>query len=390
MSNVEREKVEILKTAEDQLMSADARMSTAVLLTKQLLGDGSELEIASDYLSLKGVMESLNSTPPSSAVKPYKTIGEIRFTETKPSEDKLTLGYLTYIAFGRRRVVNRCTRTKKTSVLNLEFGNVGNKMLATAVNVAVTPQGDFAVANYGSADIKIYNATGVYKSSFNVNTGVDAGKASHPWCIQVGPNNLFFVTDYSSPYVKIFDLQGKYQRQFFTVSPGNVSYNDSSVLCGLAFNSKDEVLAGNVTHNFISRHALDGAHLSSINVAMRPQFLAVTSKDHIIVSSFTSSGEVQIIDETGNVLSKLQKPAGVTSLHPVGLVVSKSFKVNDDEDELFLADRNNGHAVYRYSSSGKYIDCVTKDVTNIYGLTLSTDEQRLIVADCSTVKCFDI
>ena len=269
---------------------------------------------------------------------------------------------------------------------------MGNEKLSTAIDVAVTPQGDFAVTNHASANVKIYNATGVFKSSFIVNTGVDAGRGSNPWCIQVGPNNLFYVTDNSSPYIKVFCLQGTYQRHFFTVSPDNVSYktHGSSNICGLAFNAKGEVLAGNITHNLISRHALNGTHLSSINVPISPWFLAVTSNDRIIVSPYSSPAEVHIIDETGNVLSILQKPVGVTSLYPTGLVISTMFKVDDDEDELFVADRNNGQAVYRYSSSGKYIDCITKGVSNVYGLTLSTDEQQLVVADSETVKCFDI
>ncbi|XP_072051678.1 uncharacterized protein [Amphiura filiformis] len=130
-------------------------------------------------------------------------------------------------------------------------------------------------------------------------------------------------------------------------------------------------------------------HLKSIKVTCQPQFLAVTSKGNILVSP-GSSGAVQIIDEAGNLLSKLQTPIGVSSWRPEGLVVSTCFNVDDDEDEVFVADRGNGHAVYRYSASGKYIDCITKDVSNIYGLALSADENLLFVANTSSVKCFKI
>ncbi len=122
-----------------------------------------------------------------------------------------------------------------------------------------------------------------------------------------------------------------------------------------------------------------------------PWFLAVTSKGNIVVSPNGHSKGVQIIDEMGNVLSKLETPHGLSSWNPRGVVVSKTYYVDDDDDdEMFVADCGNGYAIYRYSTLGKYMGCVTKNVSNIFGLALSADEKQLYAADYSSVKCFEI
>ena len=102
LSNLETNKVEMLKTAESRMISANARLSNAVKLTKQLIDDGSELEIASDYLNLKGVMEKLNDTATSADIKASKGIGELIFTENKVHEEKISLGHLRYL--GNRQI----------------------------------------------------------------------------------------------------------------------------------------------------------------------------------------------------------------------------------------------------------------------------------------------
>ncbi|XP_072048789.1 E3 ubiquitin-protein ligase arc-1-like [Amphiura filiformis] len=386
---IEKEGLETIKSADNQLTSIISRISTAKAVTKLLKESGSEFEVASDYGSLKTVVDDVVGVEPASIIHSGKNLTNVKFEEnTVQNSDKIVIG----------RVWSRSTRRtrelkNKTPVLKMEFGNDGNEKFALAFDVAVTPTRDIAVTDHSAAKVKIFNADGAFKTAFNVNVGVDAGRQSNPWCIQVGTDNLFYVTDSSSPYVKIFDFQGTYKRYFHTVSPDNVAYNThgSSSLRGLAINTKNtQVLVGNVNHNFISCHSLDGTHLSSIKITIAPHFLAATLKGNIIVSPY-STGEVHIIDEAGKILSKLQPPIGVSSLYTSGLVVSKCFSVDGDEDEVFVADNANGRAVYRYSASGKYIDCVTKGLSShIYSIALSADDKLLFVANLKSVRCFEI
>ncbi|XP_072018008.1 E3 ubiquitin-protein ligase TRIM33-like [Amphiura filiformis] len=387
---IEKEGLETIKTADNQLLSIISRISTAKAITKILKESGSEFELASDYGSLKAVLQEVTAAEPATIINAGQSLTEVKFEEnTVPNSDKIVIGRVW------SRGIRRNRELKKTPVLKMEFGNTGNEKLSRAIDVAVTATRDIAVTDHTVSKVKIFHANGAFKSAFKVNEGIDAGQTTFPWCIQAGPDNLFYVTDWGSPYVKIFDLQGTYKRYFHTVSPDKVDYSTrgSSKVCGLAFNLKDEILAGNTTHNFISCHSLDGKHLMSIKLTIPPWFLGVTSNGSIIVSPYSNdsgSSEVQIIDSTGKILSKLQTPIGVSSWSPAGLVISTHFKVDDDEDEVFVADRANGHAVYRYSASGKYIGCVTKDVSNIEGLSLSGNDNLLFVGDSSSVKCFEI
>ncbi|XP_072014190.1 uncharacterized protein [Amphiura filiformis] len=388
LNTIEKEGLETIKTADNQLTSIISRISTAKAITKSLKESGSEFEVASDYGSLKAVLEDAIVTEPSSLIHTGKNLTDVTFEENQDlNSDKIVIGRI--LSGSKRR-----KRELMTPVLKMEFGNVGNEKLSTALDVTVTVTGDVAVTDHSSSrpKVTIFNSSGAFKFAFNVNVGVDAGRPSNPWCIQVGPDNFFYVTDYQSPYVKIFDFQGTYKRYFHTVSPDNVAYNThgSSTVKGLAFNSKQQVLAGNVTHNFISCHSLDGVHQKSMKLTIRPCFIAVTSRGSILVSSYSSGGEVQIIDEAGKILSKLQIPIGVSSWYPAGLVISTYFNADDENDEVFVADRANGRAVYRYSASGKYIDCLKDFSSAIYGVALSADENLLFVANRSLVKCFEI
>ncbi|XP_072018005.1 uncharacterized protein [Amphiura filiformis] len=387
LNTIEKEGLETIKTADNQLLSITSRVSTAKAITKILKESGSEFELASDYGSLKAVLQEVVAAEPATIINAGQSLTEVKFEEnTAQNSEKIVIGRV------RSRGTRRNRELKKTPVLKMEFGNAGNEKLAHALDVTVTPRGDIAVSDHHAANVKIFGADGAFKSIFNVNVGVDAGRLSNPWCIQVGPDNLFYVTDLQTPYVKIFDLQGTYKRYFHTVSPDNVAYttHGSSTVCGLAFNLQGHVLAGNITHKFISCHSLDGKHLMSIKLTISPWFLSVTSKGSIIVSPYSGSSDVQLIDNTGQILFKLQIPVGVSSWSPEGLVISTLFKVGEDEDEVFIADRGNGYAVYRYSTSGKYIGCVTKGVSGVHSMTLSGDNNLLIVADTSSVKCFEV
>ncbi|XP_072021735.1 E3 ubiquitin-protein ligase TRIM45-like [Amphiura filiformis] len=259
LNTIEKEGLETIKTADNQLTSIISRISTVKAVTKLLNDSGSDFEVASDYGSLKTVVEDVVGVEPASIIHTGKNLTDVKFEEnTVQNSDKIVIG----------RIWSRSTRRtrelkSKTPVLKMQFGNVGNEKFSLALDVAVTPTRDIAVTDYSAAKVKIFNTNGAFKSAFNVNVGIDAGRASNPWCIQVGPDNLFYVTDHLSPFVKIFDFQGTYKRYFHTVSPDNVAYNThgSSNLRGLAINSKHEVLAGNITHNFISCHSLDGTKL---------------------------------------------------------------------------------------------------------------------------------
>ncbi|XP_072018006.1 uncharacterized protein [Amphiura filiformis] len=393
LNTIEKEGLQTIKTADNQLLSIISRISTAKAITKNLKESGSELEIASDYRSLKDMLQGVFAAEPATIINAGHSLTEVKFHDnTAQNSDKIVIGLVCSRGTNREREM----RIVKTPVLKMEFGNKGIEKFGWAVDVVMTPRGDIAVTDHNVAKAKIYNADGAFKTTFNVNVGVDAGKGSAPWCIEVGPDNLFYVTDYSSPYVKIFDMQGTYKRYFHTISPDNVAFNthESSQVCGLAFNLQGKILAGNITQNFVSCHSLDGTHQMSVKVKIPPWFLGVTSKGSIIVMSYCANNrisEVQIIDDTGTVLSKLQTPVGVSSWSPVGLVISTHSKVEDDEDEVFVADRDNGTAVYRYSASGKYISCVTKGVfSGVCSLTLSDDDNLLLVTNQSSVKCFEI
>ncbi len=153
----------------------------------------------------------------------------------------------------------------------------------------------------------------------------------------------------------------------------------------LHWNDNQEcLLVGEVKQNYISRHRLDGSHINSIKVNISPRYIAVTSTDKIIISSPSWPGTVQILDPTGNTLHTLNPPSCVPYMCPCGICCTAG-------DDIYISNNQSasmGGGIYCYSISGQYVGCVTKEVNCPTGVTLSEDDNKLIVVEKDRVKIF--
>ena len=245
--------------------------------------------------------------------------------------------------------------------------------------VSPMPGGGFAKVENVDGIIKTYHMEG---NSFNAESGfkarqkLESGKFSCPWDVAIDKDGVYFVTD-STPYVNVYDENGKFARQFFTKSPDNEASNDKEdgdfALCGIALNRFGQLLVGEINDKYISLLRTNGVFLSSFAVDVKPNFLAVTPNGDIVVSA--CEGRVAlIVDENGNKKCEISPPTGVTSWCPTGVACTK-------KGELFVANRLGEVGIYRYTSEGKYIGPVTKNVITPWGLAVSECDKFLFVSD---------
>ena len=152
---------------------------------------------------------------------------------------------------------------------------------------------------------------------------------------------------------------------------------------------KDGKIIVGQSANTISIHNADGSLISKFPTQSKPYRLAATSNREI-VSSFMNddceSGEsVQLMDYSGGNTRVIQPPAEIEVWSP-GFVCCR-------QGEIFVSNEGSGkpNGVYRYTSEGDYLGCVTMEVVTPKGIAMSKDGMKLFVADYADncVKIFE-
>ena len=159
-------------------------------------------------------------------------------------------------------------------------------------------------------------------------------------------------------------------------------YDMEDKLChanSVAVDSNGKLIAG-LQGNTISIHNADGSLISKFATQFRPFRLATTSNGEI-VSSFwdtkvTHTTSVQLMDYSGKNVRVIQPPAEVKVWTPVFVCCRQGeiYVTNTDFGDL----STDPTGVYRYTSEGDYLGCVTTEVCNPTGIAMSKDGMELV------------
>ena len=146
----------------------------------------------------------------------------------------------------------------------------------------------------------------------------------------------------------------------------------------VAVDPNGKIIAG-LADQTISIHDADGSLVSKFATRSQPYHLAATSNGEIICSILdTYLGQctsVQLMDYSGGNVRVIQPPAEVQ--------VWTSRFMCCRQGEIFVSNTGTGkpNGVYRYTSEGDYLGCVTTEVSNPRGIALSKDGTELFAAD---------
>ena len=352
----------------DSLQFQNARLRTALEMTKQVTQNGSEHDVATMYSSLSDTMQQLCKVKPKGI---RKTIGKVEFASNKDFNGGMNF-------LGVLQTFEQWTLAKTIASLQFSSGR----------GIAFDANSDIAVSIYKGKSIKVYDNNGSNKGAIKTSNqgGADSRGRSYPWGIAISQDGSFFLTDYN-PNVKVFDAQRNFKHKFNVQNPnGNTSDIEGSTLYGLAIDAKDRVYVGSSNY-YISIHKPDGTRLSGFNVpGIYPYFIAVTPDDNIIVSDHGGATyAVHMYDTDGQQLHTFATPPGCTpgsTFYPTGVCVV--------QDEVFVASYAAVPAVYRYSLTGDFIDLLTKDVKSPWGIALKDDGEELIVCDNDCINVFHL
>ena len=364
-----------IEAHQESLQYQNARLRTALEMTKQVTQNGSEHDVATMYSSLSDTMQQLCKLKPKGI---RKTMGKVEFSPNKDLSSGVS----------SPGVLN----TYEQWTLDKTFGT---GQFSQGRGIIVDTNSDVMVATYSSGHyIKVFGEDGTYKRQIDTvnmgeyNTEYDMAYEDaeypygypYPWGMALSQGGDCYITD-QNPYVKIvYANNGAYKNRFGAQNTnGSWSYNDGSQLHGLAVDSKDRLYVGCTNYNYISIHDQNGTRVSGFNVKLSPYFIVVTPEDHVIVSDYCNSPGVHVYDANGTQLHTFAAPPE-GKFYPTGLCVA--------DDEIFVASYQGVPAVYRYSRTGDYIGVVTKDVANPWGIAIKDGGEELLVCEDSNIKIF--
>ncbi|XP_072028020.1 uncharacterized protein [Amphiura filiformis] len=237
--------------------------------------------------------------------------------------------------------------------------------------IIVHTNSDIAVADIGAGRVAVYNKLGEFKFPIQgtrgrSNSGLHTG--SHG--IAVSANGLYFVTGIAN-LVEVFNADGALQYKFPAVSPSNVSSNqedEDTNLIGIAVDAATQhVLVGDIQSKYISKHRLDGTHISSIQVDIQPWYIQVTPQSVIVASSYEENA-VNMYDQEGLLLHNCSIPTGLLPdmWYPTGLCVA--------HDLIFVNNFAPNSGMYCFCAlTGKYLRMIANNMVN-WGAGITSTE----------------
>ncbi|XP_033646354.1 E3 ubiquitin-protein ligase TRIM33-like [Asterias rubens] len=251
--------------------------------------------------------------------------------------------------------------------LSLEYGEGING----ALNIDASVPGDeMAVADYVNARVAIYDTKGQQKKSISL--------SSNPLAVAAFQNQLVIVDRTNS--VKMYNRNGNKMFEFYTVPHSEVGKTSVS-LCGVAV-IKDTIMVGGVTRSVVTKHkSSDGSLIDTVSVQTQPCFLAIDSKDRVVVGG--CGKQVDIVDVDGTLLFSINPKIDSQQ-------VQSCRGVCCDSSAIYIAVWNGagtGH-IHQYDTQGRFLSCIAQGLYDQNGISLTSDGQQLAVADWNSVKIY--
>ncbi|XP_022093812.1 E3 ubiquitin-protein ligase TRIM71-like [Acanthaster planci] len=184
--------------------------------------------------------------------------------------------------------------------------------------------------------------------------------------------------------VKIFSNR-KQEFRFQTALPVSTNLDKPVDLQSLARTPAGNVLVGDASQNIVTEHrAADGALLVVTSVPVKPNYIAIDSRNRLVLSDW-DQGQVVIVDRgSGETVATINPSTDAGKISCRGLCV-------DGSGVIFVAVvgsvEDTGH-IHTYDGEGNFLGCIVQKLRNPYGIAL-TPEGRLAVADWDTLKMFN-
>ena len=234
----------------------------------------------------------------------------------------------------------------------------------------------------------MFSGDGQHKFNLKSPKGKPEGKLRTPHDVSVSSQGKLMVVDLTK-FVKIFDSDGKYLQSFFT-SSRSAPDEKIGTYC-IDIDNQGEIIVGNYEAKTITIHdSVDGAVKDQISPSLKPNFLAVNTRQQIVIGD-PKAKKVCVLDYSGKEILTFDPLIGGAPCIPLGVACSPS-------DDIFVAavkidkkgkGKLNTGCILQYSSTGLFMGCVAKDLYYPMGMTFTHDGQLLAVANYNSGVVFE-
>ncbi|XP_071787384.1 E3 ubiquitin-protein ligase TRIM33-like [Asterias amurensis] len=237
---------------------------------------------------------------------------------------------------------------------------------------ASVPGDEMAVADCGNSRVVIYDSKGHQKETIDI--------PQSPLAVAAFQNQLVIVDQTNS--VKMYNRNGNKMFEFHTV-PHSEMGKTSVDLRSVAV-IKDTIMVGDLKRSVITKHrSSDGSLIDTVSVQTEPHFLAIDSKDRVVVSGGNRQ-QVDIVDITGTTLFSINPKINSQPVRYCRGVCCYS-------SAIYIAVSNGagtGH-IHQYDTRGRFLSCIAQGLYIPSGISLTSDGQQLAVADWNSVKIYN-
>ncbi|XP_022080305.1 uncharacterized protein LOC110973640 [Acanthaster planci] len=371
ITNQENKLLEEIKQIEEQHNRSLDKQARS--LSEMLQGKQHSLETAKDvtntasdddflhlYPLLSKNLESLKGQNPPD-IDP--SLSYLRFAQGNPISD-ISLGQLELRA-GQWEMCR-------------EIGRHGRRLgeFHGARGVTATQPGEIAVADSENKRVVIYSNEGQHMRNIALQSYPRAAAAicSHD-------SQLVIVDD--TKYVKIFQ-NGKLVRTFTTVPQIEVDQTDVD-LQSVAVKMDGTIIVGDVKRMVQTEHRpADGKLLHTVPVQTQPHYLAIDGCTGRVVISGGNQQKVDVADSNGTTLSTVKPTINSQSVQSCRGVCCNSSGIYV---AVWNGEFGSGH-IHHYDLTGSFLDCLAKDLYSPHGVTFTSNDEQLAVADCHSVKMY--
>ena len=201
-----------------------------------------------------------------------------------------------------------------------------------------------------------------------------------PLAVAAFQNQLVIVDETNS--VKMYNRNGNKMFEFHTVPHSEVG-KTSVDLWSVAV-IKDTIMVGDMKRSVITKHrSSDGSLIDTVSVQTKPRFLAIDSKDRVVVGGGNRQ-QLDFVDVNGTLLFSINPKINSQQVTSCGGVCC-------DSSAIYIAvgnDYDTGH-IHQYDTQGRFLSCIVQGLYFPCGISLTSDGQQLAVADYESVKIYN-
>ena len=238
--------------------------------------------------------------------------------------------------------------------------------------VALCPNGEIVVVDTrsGTPCAYILSKLGVYKQTLMSPTSRPQGKLLNVEGVAITALGHIVVVDQSET-VKLFNVEGKYLYSFTTIS--KEENNGMVDTACVAVDNENRVLVGDFRRQVVTIHdGTDGSLVQKLTLIIRPCYLAVNRKQHIIITDWMSR-TVEAVNYNGDVLYTFTTSMDGKEAQPRGIVCDKNdniYIVVAEYDKAIDNTKINSGRILKYNSKGQYLGSVVEGLYWPHGIAL--------------------